>query len=146
MPVHVRTQIRNAAVAALIGLPTTADRVYSGRTRPLPKDHLPTLLVYVTEERSDSGAMGGALARAPVLSIEGRMVGADDLEDLLDGIALEVEPAIVARPLLAGLVKEITLTSTRITVVSPGESHSGEIRLEYRLQYWTQEEAPGVAI
>ena len=50
MALHVRTQLRHAAVELLDGLPTTGDRVYRGRRRPLANDHAPSLLVYTDDE------------------------------------------------------------------------------------------------
>jgi hypothetical protein len=150
---HVRTQIRNAVVAALAGLPTTQGRVFSGRTHPLGKVHLPTLLIYATEEVSDADTMGSApiLLRTLTLSVEGRAVtvgpnAARDIEETLDRIAAEVEAKIVADPSLDGLTKEITLTATRINAQSPGESHAGEVRMEYRVLYRTAENAPATAV
>jgi hypothetical protein len=143
---HVRTQIRSAAVAALAGLATTGANVFAGRTRPLAKDHPHTLLVYAIEERSDTDAMGGILARILTLAVEGRVTTDDEPDDLLDQIALEVEPVMVAQPLLGGLVLEITLQATRIMTLPAGERHAGEIRMEFRVLYRTQETAPDTAV
>jgi len=145
MTSHVRAQIRAAAVQALMGLPTTADRVYSGRTRPLAQGHRPSLLIYAIEERSDTHA-GSKLLRELTLAIEGRVVMADVPDDILDSIALEVEPALIRRPLLGGRALEVTLTATRITTEAPGENHVGEIRMEFRVQYRTDESDPSVAV
>jgi hypothetical protein len=143
---HVRSQLRAAGVADLTGLPTTGANVFSGRTRPLKADHPPSLLVYMVEERSDTDAMGGILARDVKLAVEGRTVTPDPPDDLLDTIALEVETAITTAPLLGGLALEVTLTATRILTLAQGESHTGEIRMEFRVQYRTRENAPATAV
>lgn len=49
---HARTEIRDALVTRLTGLPTTGPRVYPGRTRSLAEGHEPTLLIYATSEQS----------------------------------------------------------------------------------------------
>lgn len=143
---HVRAQIRQNVVEALTGLPTTSDQVFPGRTRPLTANHPPTLLVYVTDERSDSDAMGGILGRELTLAVEGRVTSADVPDGTLDQIALEVEPAMIARPLLGGLANEVTLTSTLINTQAPGDAHAGEIIMKFRVAYRTTESAPDTAI
>lgn len=150
---HVRTQIRDAVVAALAGLSTTEDRVYSGRSRPKEKDAEPFLLVYCTEERSEVTAMGAdpILDRVLTLAVEGCCVaqdyeGAQEVEERLDQIALEVEPAITEDSSLGGLAIEVTLTGARIAVQAPGERHAGNIRMEFRVHYRTRESAPGTAV
>lgn len=144
-PKHVRTQIANAVIATLTGLPTTGANVFKGRTRPLAKGHPPTLLVYVRSEQSSADAMG-ILGRALRLRIEGRVTMADVPDDTLDQISLEVEPAMVADPSLGGLVREVTLISTTIDTVAPGDAHAGEVAMEYQVFYRTRENAPAVAV
>lgn len=148
---HARKQIRDAIVAALTGLSTTADRVHAGRTFPLGQDHAPTLLVYAVRERSsvDAMASGGSsaiLVRDLELAIEGRVMMAGVPDDLLETIAAEVETAMMADPSLGGLTREITLLSTTINTQSPGQSHAGEVRLDYRVVYRTRENAPQAAV
>lgn len=146
---HVRTQIRDAAVACLSGLPTTGTRVYSGRSRQLAKDHEPTLLVYCTEESSSVEAAGSdpIMARIVALAVEGRAVAteASDLEDTLDQIALEVEPVILMSA-FGGRARSVMLVRSRITVESPGERHAGEVRMEFEVAYRTRESAPDKAV
>lgn len=145
---HVRKQIRDRLVALLTGLPTTGQNVFPGRTRPLGADHPPTLLVYAIEEPADlqSGGEPPTQGRALTVAIEGRVIGPDVPDDALDAIAAEVETAIGANQLLGGLVKEVTLTATRITTQAPGQSQAGEARLEYRVTYFTNEGAPETAV
>lgn len=142
---HVRAQIRQKVVEVLTGLPTTTDQVFPGRTRPLAANHAPTLLVYVTDERSDPDAMG-ILGRELTLAVEGRVTSADVPDGTLDQIALEVEPAMVARPLLGGVVSEVTLMSTLINTQAPGDAQAGEIIMKFRVAYRTTEIAPDTAV
>lgn len=143
---HARRQIRDAVVALLTGLTTTGSRCHTGRTRPLAKDHAPTLLVYTFEETSDDDVMSrpAKIARSLMLAVEGRVTASDPPDDTLDAIAEEVETALGVNPTfgLAG-VKNTRLTATRITTESPGERHVGEIRLEFTVEYRTRADAPG---
>lgn len=148
---HARAQIRDAVVSALTGLTTTGSRVYSGRTRALAKDHQPSLLVYATSETSDVDASGRKLLRILLLVVEGRVVAtgasaASDIESTLDTVASEVEARLTREPSLGGLAQELTLTRTVINAVSPGESHAGEVRMEFRVAYRTRETEPQTAV
>jgi hypothetical protein len=147
---HVRTQIRDAVVTALTGLPTTGTRVFSGRARPMAKDSDPYWLVYATEERVDVHAMGAdpVQERTLTLMVEGRAVASDAeaIEVLLDQIAAEGEPAIVRDASLGGRTQEVTLTAVRINVEAPGERHQGEVRMEFRVVYRTRESAPHIPL
>lgn len=142
---HVRTQIRDAAVASLSGLPTTGTRVYSGRSRQLAKDHEPSLLIYCTEETSSIDAAGSdpIMERIVRLLVEGHVVATEaaDMEETLDQIALEVEPVILMSS-FGGRARAVFLVATRIAVESPGERHSGVIRMEFEVNYRTRESAP----
>src|SRR5215470_16309804 len=124
---HTRKLIRDAVAALVTGLPTTANRVFIGRTRPLGAGHLPTLLIYTTEEQSDRPMQGnpGGLGRDLLLAIEGRTSTATPPDDLLDAIAFEVE----------GQLRDTTLLRTTVDVTSDGERHTGAIRLEYHIRY-----------
>lgn len=143
---HARAAIRAAIVAALTGLPTTAARVYAGRTRPLPSDAGACLLIYAVDETSDADAMGVVLARTLTVVVEGRVIMAGAPDETLDQIALEVEPAMIVRPLLAGLAQEVTLIGTTINVQAPGEHHVGEVIMRFRVRYRTKEGSPATAV
>lgn len=152
MPNHVRHQIRDRAAQVITGLPTTADRVYKGRTRGLSAQHDPTWLVYTRRESSEVDSQGNvALARGLTLVLEGRVstsgaTAAEDAEDLLDLMATEAEPAMVSDPSFGGLAHEVTLTATDIEVIAPGDNHDGRIYLQYRVVYRTRESDPTAAL
>lgn len=149
MAVHGRKEIRDVVVVSLTGLTTTADRVHRGRVRSLGKDTEPYLLVYSADERSALDAMGSVvLDRQLLLAVEGCAVAteADQLEDLLDTIAAEVEVRMATGESLLSRVREVTLTGTRFAIEAPGERHAGSVRMEYRVVYRTREDAPDVLV
>lgn len=143
---HVRAQLRAAAVGLLAGLPTTADRVYPGRFRALAADHAPSLLVYTDGEETSLAAMGSPATqeRRVTLMIELRAKGTDSaaLQDLLDAIAAEVEPRILDNATFAGLATETQLFKTRTRLEDRGERLDGGLRLEFRVAYQTAEGRP----
>jgi hypothetical protein len=133
---HARTEIREAIVARLTGLPTTGSRVYHGRTRPLEANHQPTLLIYAVNEQSGRPMEGNpaSLGRQLLVVVEGRVNHPSVPDDLLDVIASEVEAAL--RDAEDDLdVFDIMLQSTAIEVSSDGSRHHGEINLIYVIRY-----------
>lgn len=153
---HARTQVRDAVKTALLGLATTANRVYIGRTRPLAEKHEPLLLIYARETRSEADSRPPRkLAHMLQLFVEGRISirasGQNDdasqrTEALLDQIELEVATAIAADATLGDLVKDILLVRSTLSAQAPGTNHEGEVRLEFAVEYRTAETAPGVII
>lgn len=146
---HRRRQIRDRAKTQLLGLPTTGDQVFVGRTRELAQDHAPTWLVYARNESSDTDTQGpnGTLLRNLTLVLEGRARGegenaAEDLENLLDTMAAEAEQVMALDFSMNGLAIEVTLTATEIEIIAPGEMHQGRTVLRYRVVYRTFEADP----
>ncbi|MEY9110397.1 hypothetical protein ABH999_006593 [Bradyrhizobium yuanmingense] len=150
MPDHVRKQIRDAVVTGLTGLPSTADRVYAGRTRPLQVGHDPTLLVYTRAETSQRAVLGRPpkIERRCTLHVEGRVSTAAPPDDLLDQIAAEIEAGIAAMinygtsVFLGGLAQNVQLTATEMVAEADGERQIGGVRVEYLVTYRTVEGAP----
>lgn len=151
---HIRQQIREAVAAGLAALPTTSDRVFIGRTRPLKKGHAPSLLIYTRTETSSRAVRGvpPTLERVCTLHLEGRVETAEPPDDLLDQIAVEIEAGMAALvnhatgKFVNGLAFNIQMQSTETLVEAQGESHIGGIRIEYLVKYHAAEGAPSVAL
>ncbi len=139
---HARTEIREAVVARLTGLPTTGARVYAGRTRPLEARHQPTLLVYTVNEQSGRAIEGNpaSLGRTLTLLVEGRVSHNAVPDDLLDVIASEVEAMLRDCEDDLGVL-DIMLQSTAIEVSTDGDRHIGEINLVFAIRYCEPAEA-----
>ena len=67
---HVRQQVRDAAVARLTGLPLTGARVFASRIRPIEQSQLPCLLVQTNDEEVLPATVHGAYARQLQLVVE----------------------------------------------------------------------------
>lgn len=147
---HARQQIRDYVVAGLSALATTGDNVFVGRTRPLPRDHDPALLIYTRTETSSRAVAGRPplIERINILHVEGRTSTAEVPDDLLDQIAAEIEAGMAAMIdynaaiFFGGLVQNVEPPSTEIVVRADGEKHIGGVRLSYRVTYRTAEGAP----
>lgn len=100
---HVRTQIRQALIARLLGLATTMTNVISTRYDVFAT--LPGIRVYAESEDKQDELMGGRQQRQVVFIVEATAKQNTALEDTLDQIALEVETAIATDQTLGGLCK-----------------------------------------
>lgn len=144
---HVRRQIRDALVTRLTNLATTGTRVSKSRVFPLGDDLLPGLCIYSNQESSEDASVGlPRLQRRKLeLFIEGYAKDANQVDDVLDQIAKEVESAIGAEPTLGGIMTELHLTETRLDMVD-GDKNVGCIRLTYEGSYRVKETAPDVFV
>lgn len=145
MPDHVRKQVRAAAVSDLTGLSTTGANVFNARVKPIREQDMPCLNVFLLDENSDWDAQG-TMVRTGDLVIEGRTQGGDDLFDLLDTIASEVETAIYAEtPALAGLLHNVGTPRTQLELQDTqhgADRRTGIIRILFPVQYRTSQSDP----
>lgn len=145
---HVRTQIRDKAVALVTGLTTTGVNVFPSRKYPLDDDIFPGLCVYTLTEDIDEeeGKAAGIQFRSVDVVIEGYDALVAGLDDNLDTIAAEVETAIFADRFFTGLLKALDLTTTEIDLNVEAAKPVGMIKLTFKAQYLTEEGAPTVAL
>ncbi len=149
---HVRTQIRNAVIAALVGLPTTGHRVYPGRVLPIDPERIggPGLLVYSGDEPEIERITMGNPAieqHSLLLHVRGVVKASSNLEDVLDQIALEVQTAMANSSVMqGGTAKACDLVALQAGEDETLEKPAGMITLTYRCQYHIQANAPGVLI
>jgi len=61
----------------------------------------------------------------------------EDLDDILDDLSNEVEELLEAQPTLNGLVSNIELSDTEITLSQEGESPFGSCRMTYEVEYFS---------
>ncbi len=145
---HVRKQIRRKVVDALQGLPLTEDRVYQSRLYPLQQGNLPGLLVFTLTEESAREESPTDSMRDLALIVQGVAALNDELDDVLDDIALQVETAIDNAGLLNGLAKIYGgIQSTVITLEAEDVAKQhGAIAMEFLYTYRTRSGQPDVAI
>jgi hypothetical protein len=146
---HVRQQIREAIGTVLMGLPSTAGRVYQSRVYPVEDADLPALLVYAEGESSVPSTVHSprVLERNLRLRVTAIAKSNADVDDTLDTICLEVETAL-ANPVAAldPLARNITLTDTAIDLSGDTERPVGMATLSFEVGYFTAENAPDVAL
>jgi hypothetical protein len=147
---HARKQIRDAVVAMLADLQTTGRNVYPSRIYSLDESELPSLSVFTVDEGSDEVVTKVTLSRPAKihrncpLVIEGHAMVDENIDDLLDQIALEVEVAMSAALVVGTRELSAQLQSTGKTLLGDNEDQVGIVRLVYTIPYVTAENTPGV--
>lgn len=146
MATHVRRQIREAAVIALTGLPSTGSRVFSGDPFAKSPDDGAFLIVASPEEVrdddfSDIGRIDGRRLSLFVIGFAEAIL----IEDALDAIGLEVEAALEEQT-FGGLAKNTMFVRASKAVDDAGKKRSGEIRLEFAVTYRMARGRPETAI
>ena len=135
----LRTRLRHAVRAALLGLPTTGERVFLSRTWPLQDGDFPALLVYARGGAYRVDAQSEDDASSPIerderLVVEGvvRVTGQEP-DDTLDRIEAEVAAALMASAAVGALVELRQPLSSEINAVAQGDSRAGSVKLVYRV-------------
>ena len=148
---HYRQRIRDAVKDSLLAASTLAStNVFTSRAKPvleiLQRQQM-VLSVYTSDESSTKSPDSHNLVRTLIVSIEGMAGGGDDLDDMLDTLADQVEAAIDSDPTLGNLLtEEMELQSTTSEITARGNQQVGAFRMDYSCIYMTEliAEIPGV--
>jgi hypothetical protein len=147
---HVRRRIVIAVAAALQPLLDNGivTRIQPGRAAPQPVASTPYLLVYARTEQSRGISMDDdrRTQRALTLAIEAIFASPDDSDAGGDDIALAIERAMAADPMLGGLIKDSELTRSELDARVDGETRLGRVRLEYQIEYHTSAGNPDASL
>lgn len=148
---HYRQRIRDAVAERLANAETLAGpNVFTSRARPILEilqKREAVLSVYTADETSQRSRDGHLLERTLTVSIEAAAGGGDDLDDVLDVLAEQVEAAIDADPTLGFLLSDdMELTATTSEITARGNQQVGAFRMDFEAKYLTQRitEQPGV--
>lgn len=142
---HERREIRDAVVAALTGKTVAESRIYKSRRAPIPTAKLPALCVYTDSETVDPATVSTApreLKRILTLVVEGWIsadgANADQLDDLFDALALEIETAIDLDDSLGGTVFWCAPAATEFGVTVEGSRPMGCVHIEFTAVYHSE--------
>ena len=124
--IHIRKRLRDAAIARLIGLPHTGDRVFAWHVDALNPSQLPAIKVITP----DSGGAGATLTIEAIASSESDI---DSLADWIDEISADIEAAVDVDPTFGGVVRDAVLTGEAITVDTEGELPVIVVSFRYRV-------------
>ena len=136
---HLRRTIREAVEARVTGLPTTGANVFRASPHALGK--LPALRVATMDETVTRHTMG-IVMRTVSITVTAFAKSGDDVEDALDGIAAEVEEAVMASGTLGGIALDVEHTGTRKALGEDGEVRNGIAQLSFAVRYRTPEGDP----
>lgn len=140
---HYRQRIRDAVKNLLTAASTDAGaNVFTSRARPvleiLQRREM-VLSVYTADETSAQNNDGHHQERTLTVSIEGMAGGGDDLDDILDTLAEQVEAAIEADTTLGTLLsQELELESTSSEITARGNQQVGAFRMDFTCGYITE--------
>lgn len=135
---HMRTQIRQAVVVALTGLPTTGTRVFVNSVYELRAADLPCLLVHTGDEPQIDPLdfSGVSLQRQLLLTVRVVAKASAGLDDALDQMLLELEGAL-ALSTLGGLVKRLELKAIAASQSDALDTPAGELSATWLATYIT---------
>ena len=134
---HVRTQIRQAAVAALASVAA----VKEGLDWPLAEEAVPLLLVSTRDEEVQRGSLD-TYSRTLDLIVEGVAKG-PFVEDGLDALVASTE-TVLNQSKLGGLCKPLLLQKIEISM-ERGATLIGRARMTFRCVYFTSHTNPASA-
>jgi len=140
---HPRAQLRQAAVTALTGLPTTGSRVFVDREYTMQQTDLPCLHVSVSESTRVAG-FPAIYVRSVSLRVRLLAKATTGLSALLDQIALEVEGVLLAGLPIGGeplLPQDFTASDPELSVLT--DQPVGEQMLTFDYVLHVTASAPG---
>ena len=140
---HVRQQLRKQAVAEIqAGLPTFLDSTYSTRLYNFRGSQLPACNVFADSEEEEVQTISTrgerVLFRNLTLNIEIYAIAAEDIDDVLDQYAADIE-GVLGKSTLNKLASDVSITSTAFNFDSDGEQPVGILTLTWRVLYQTTE-------
>jgi hypothetical protein len=137
---HQRQVIREAVVAQLKGRTSAEDRVFKSREIPLKRCELPAICVYTLEETVDQDSRQSSprrLSRPLQVAVELVVENSEDVDDVIDALALEVEDALEADPFFGSSCVDSMLASTQIGIDVTGAKPVGRALMAYAVLYET---------
>lgn len=132
---HVRQQIREAFKTALdAALPDHT--VFSARRYAINAKSLPVVDMKFLNENAEFITIGDRQDRTASLYIRvTHQASDDDIDDVLDNVAITIEHAVAAEGRFDGLLIDIGLMQTNFTDSADGDKALAEVVLRYDVAY-----------
>jgi hypothetical protein len=137
---HIRKLIRDNIETTLTGLSTTGSNVFASRVYPIQTAKMPGLCIYTSSETIEAQTIKPprGLIRSLEVSVEAYVESAI-ADDVLDGIAAEVEAAMTTDLTRGGNAKDTRLVSFEADFAGEGERPVVVGRFIFEIVYSTQE-------
>lgn len=145
-PNHRRWQILQHVKTLLLG-GVCGSNVFVGRTLNLEETESPCLLVFGREEEGQDGSMGTSgrtRERGMRLVVEGRISQADDPEELMNYISMEVERAIASDETFSNMARSVVYTGMTMDARATDATREGAVVIMYSVEYETPSDNPSV--
>lgn len=137
---HQRKLIRDHAVSMLMGQTAAGSKVFANRVRPLISngwlDRLPAIVIYTLDESSEIfNAAPHEYMRTVQLMVEIQARAEENLDDVLDAIADDVERILLRDDTLGGTVNDLRYAQTRMALREDGENLIGACLIQFDAEY-----------
>lgn len=131
---HARQQIRDRVVTVLTSATDAGTAVYSGHVYALHA--LPAINVTTpTDAYEQDASSNSSDAYSVVIVIGLHAADAAGVDDILDGLAVQVHQALEADSTLAGLVKDLTLIETDTELERETKVPHGKLTMRWGALY-----------
>ncbi len=147
---HVRQQVRNKITEVVNGILSFDNNVFENRTYELRKEELPAAIIFsgpeIIERATEKHRQPGLQKRKIETSIYVFARSPQNIGDLVDALAVEVEEAIFADPTLGGLAAETIVLDCVTHIDAESDVPVGALRIALQSTVFTREGNPSQAI
>ncbi len=137
MAYHERKIIRDAVVTRLYGATSAGAHVEASRVSSWKTSDLPALGVYTLHEESEQANLEGGLKRTLTVLVEINAALTEQVGDVLDALALQVENAFDADRTLGGIADDLWLSGTSIALSDGQSIPMGLGQMTFEVTYYT---------
>ena len=143
MSLHVRQQIRQGLLNALLGETQAGARVFSNRKAKLVEGtNYPSILIYSGSEEANRLTQNPRISvRDYRLTVEVRAIETNhesedfSTDDALDAVAKEVETVVFDLGNMGGLIQAVTYDGSEPEFNSDGENEFAALRINFVFKY-----------
>lgn len=144
---HARTQIRKAIKDLLLPVAVFQAHIFTSRFSNLQLSELPSANIFcLVESATPADIHNAEIDRVLQVGISIKTAVTDDIDDVLDELAEQVELVIDANTTLGGIVKSLSLVRTQIQTNEDGAEPVGEALLQYQVNYGTEFGDPSTTV
>ncbi len=137
---HQRTVIRDKAKALLLGKTLAGAHVYCSRVKPFSHRKLPAIGIYFNGGQADDGGRNPrryVRTEDLVVEIVAAELADERVDELLDGLAEQVENIFLADETLDDTAWDCVLSDTDLRPTRAGDREFGSARIIFRVTYET---------
>lgn len=146
---HIRKQLRDAMVSALMPINEFNGRIFPARVYPLAKEEVPAVIIYTEVENlqipTRQHQQPSIVARNVQIEVY-VFARAENILDELDALSLKVEEAAFKDYTLGGIANNLILMDTNCIINSKTDTATGAIRMLFVASVMSREGQPNKSI